>query len=42
VPELGRDAGVALAERFVLIPLGSAALLALLGLAAFLRRTRQP
>jgi hypothetical protein len=38
VPEMGRDAGIALAERFVLIPLGSAALLALLGLAVFLRR----
>jgi hypothetical protein len=31
--ELGRDAGVELAERYVLTPLGSAAILALLGLA---------
>jgi hypothetical protein len=38
VPEIGRDDGVWLAERFVLTPLGTAALLALLGLAAFLRR----
>jgi hypothetical protein len=30
--ETGREAGVALAERFVLTPLGSAAVLALLGL----------
>src|SRR5262245_43264663 len=34
VPEIGRDAGTAFAERFVLAPLGSAALLALAGLAA--------
>jgi hypothetical protein len=32
VLETGRDAGVALAERYVLTPLGSAAILALLGL----------
>jgi hypothetical protein len=38
VPEMGREAGVELAERFVLTPLGTAALLALVGLAAFLRR----
>ena len=38
VPEIGRDAGVALAERFVLTPLGTAALVALVGLAVFLRR----
>ena len=31
--ELGRDAGVELAERYVLTPLGSAAIVALLGLA---------
>jgi hypothetical protein len=36
--EVGRDAGVALAERFVLTPLGSAAILALVGLAATLGR----
>ena len=30
--EIGRETGVALAERFVLTPLGSAAILALLGL----------
>ena len=40
VPEMGRDAGVALAERLVLMPFGTAALVALLGLAAFLRRRR--
>jgi hypothetical protein len=38
VPELGRDDGIALAERLVLTPLGTAALLGLVGLAAFLRR----
>ena len=38
VPEIGRDAGIAFAERFVLTPLGTAALLGLVGLAAFLRR----
>ncbi len=32
-PELGREAGVDLAERYVLTPLGSTAILALLGLA---------
>ena len=37
-PECGREAGTALAERFVLMPLGTAALLGLVGLAAFLRR----
>jgi hypothetical protein len=39
VPEIGRDAGIAMAERFVLAPLGTAALLGLIGLAAFLRRS---
>ena len=34
--ELGRDAGVELAERYVLTPLGSAAIVALLGLAILL------
>src|SRR5262249_6874579 len=34
--ELGRDAGVELAERYVLTPLGSAAILALLGLAVLM------
>ena len=38
VPEIGRDAGIAFAERFVLAPLGTAALVGLVGLAAFLRR----
>ena len=38
VPEIGRDAGIAMAERFVLAPLGTAALLGLVGLAVFLRR----
>jgi len=36
--ELGRDAGVALAERYVLTPLGSACILALVGLAWALGR----
>ncbi|HSF01601.1 MAG TPA: hypothetical protein VLA62_01235, partial [Solirubrobacterales bacterium] len=36
--ELGRDAGVALAERYVLTPLGSAVILGLLGLLAALVR----
>ena len=36
VLERGRDAGIELAERFVLTPLGSAAILALLGFAAVL------
>ena len=40
--ELGRDAGVDLAERYVLTPLGSAVILGLLGvLAARLRRPRR-
>lgn len=38
VLELGREAGVALAERSVLTPLGSAAILALLGLVLALAR----
>jgi hypothetical protein len=37
--EAGREAGVALAERYVLTPLGSAAILALLGLVLVLGRT---
>lgn len=41
VLETGREAGVALAERFVLTPLGSAAILALLGLAWALGRARR-
>ena len=36
--ELGRDTGVALAERYVLTPLGSAVILGLLGLLAALVR----
>jgi len=40
--ELGRDAGVALAERYVLTPLGSAAILALAGLAWALGRAGRP
>ena len=36
--EMGRDAGVALAERYVLTPLGSAAILALIALGWTLRR----
>ena len=36
--EMGRDAGVALAERYVLTPLGSAAILALVALAWALGR----
>lgn len=43
--ETGREAGVALAERYVLTPLGTAAILALLGLVlalARLSRSRQP
>jgi hypothetical protein len=43
--ETGRDAGVALAERYVLTPLGTAAILALLGLVAILghaTRASQP
>jgi hypothetical protein len=38
VLEAGRDAGIALAERYVLMPLGSAALLGLIGLALAMRR----
>lgn len=38
VLEAGRDAGIALAERYVLMPLGTAVLLGLVGLAVFLRR----
>ncbi len=40
VLELGREAGIELAERWVLTPLGSAALLGLLGLAAALAAAR--
>jgi hypothetical protein len=40
VIELGRDAGVELAERWVLTPLGLAAIAGLLGLALALARTR--
>jgi hypothetical protein len=36
--EMGRDAGVALAERYVLTPLGTAAILALVALACILGR----
>src|SRR5262249_33092179 len=39
--ETGREAGVALAERYVLTPLGSAAILALLGLVWALARAAQ-
>ena len=38
--ELGRDAGVELAERYVLTPLGSAAIVALLGLAIVMIASR--
>jgi hypothetical protein len=38
VVERGRDAGVALAETWVLTPLGSSAILGLLGLAVVLAR----
>ncbi len=38
--ELGRDAGVELAERYVLTPLGGAAILALLGLAVLIVAAR--
>jgi hypothetical protein len=38
VVQLGRDAGIELAERFVLTPLGTAAIVGLLGLAAALAR----
>jgi hypothetical protein len=40
--ETGRETGVALAERYVLTPLGSAALLALLGLVLVLGRASRP
>ena len=40
VLELGRDAGIELAERWVLTPLGSAAILGLLGLAGALAAAR--
>jgi len=40
VLELGREAGIEFAERWVLTPLGSAALLGLLGLAAALAAAR--
>lgn len=40
VVELGRDAGIELAERWVLTPLGSAAILSLLGLATALAAAR--
>ena len=39
--ELGRDAGVLLAERYVLTPLGSATIVALLGLAILMIVSRQ-
>jgi hypothetical protein len=39
VPERGRDAGMALAERFVLTPLGSAVIVVLVGLAWALGRS---
>ena len=38
VLEAGRESGIALAERYVLMPLGSAALLGLVGLALSMRR----
>ena len=41
VLELGRDAGVTLAERYVLTPLGSAAILALVGLCWALEQARR-
>ena len=41
VPLRGRNAGVALAETWVLTPLGSAAILALLGLVAALAKARR-
>ena len=40
--EWGRDAGVELAERYVLTPLGGAAILALLGTAALIVAVRWP
>src|SRR5206468_2756313 len=42
VLEAGRDAGIELAERWVLTPLGSAAILGLVGLALALLRSRGP
>jgi hypothetical protein len=42
VLQLGRDAGVELAERWVLTPLGVAAIVGLLGLAAALVRRPTP
>lgn len=42
VLELGRDEGVALAEQLVLTPLGSAAILGLVGLLLALPRTARP
>ena len=41
VLEMGREAGVEMAERYVLTPAGSAAILGLLGLLAALTRARQ-
>ncbi len=40
--ELGRESGVELAERYVLTPLGSAAILGLLALAALIVAGRRP
>jgi hypothetical protein len=40
VPEIGRETGVGLAERWVLTPLGSTVILALLGLVVALSRRR--
>jgi hypothetical protein len=42
VLEAGRDAGMALAEGWILTPLGSAVILGLVGLAAVLLRRRAP
>jgi hypothetical protein len=42
VLELGRDAGVELAERWILTPLGTAAIVGLLGLAVALARRPAP
>jgi len=42
VPEAGRDAGVALAERWALTPLGSVVIVALLALVGVLARRRAP
>jgi hypothetical protein len=41
VLEVGRDAGIEMAERYVLTPLGTAAILGVLGLLAALTRTRR-